>query len=90
MVHGATVTQDPSLSRLSLTAHYIPESCACGNNKGDVKHVDYREFKGWKYRANTWEYSSRRQMALVARNRINKLFPFVYKAMREFKRRLAG
>jgi len=56
-IHGALPTQDPSLSRKSLTAHYLPEGMAFGNLFVTKNWVTMTNDGPYRYFANQAEYS---------------------------------
>lgn len=56
-IHGALPTIDPSCSRKSLTAHYLPSEYAFGNLFVRKNHIQYQEYKGVKYYRNQPDYS---------------------------------
>ncbi|MFV3128139.1 phytanoyl-CoA dioxygenase family protein [Niveispirillum sp. KHB5.9] len=56
-IHGALATQDPTLSRKSLTAHYLPEGMAFGNLFVRKDWVAFTQDGPYRYFANQPEYS---------------------------------
>lgn len=56
-IHGALATQDPALSRKSLTAHYLPEGMAFGNLFVAKDWVAFTQDGPYRYFANQPEYS---------------------------------
>jgi len=56
-VHGALPTSNPSRSRRSLTAHYMPSTMTFGNLFTSKPWVNYEQYNGHKYFANQPEYS---------------------------------
>ncbi|MDO8527719.1 MAG: phytanoyl-CoA dioxygenase family protein [Deltaproteobacteria bacterium] len=83
IVHGSTKTMDESFSRLSLTAHYIPEEFQFGNARGEVKSVSYGEFEGWKFKTSTPEYSLLGQTARHVRNTLSFRTPRLYNFLKK-------
>lgn len=56
-VHGSLPTKDPSFSRKSLTAHYLPSHFAYGNIFTKKDWIRYKEYAGMKYYRNQPDYS---------------------------------
>ncbi|MEW6057553.1 MAG: phytanoyl-CoA dioxygenase family protein [Bdellovibrionota bacterium] len=56
-IHGALPTQDPSFSRKSLTAHYIPSTMKFGNLFKVKDYIEYKEFRGVKFFKNQPDYT---------------------------------
>lgn len=83
IVHGSTKTLDESFSRLSLTAHYIPEEFQFGNAKGEVRPVEYGEFEGWKFKKSTPEYSFLGQTARHLKNILSFRTPHLYNVLKK-------
>ena len=48
-IHGALPTQDPRLSRKSLTAHYLPSEFEFGNLFLTKKNLQYKSYNGMQY-----------------------------------------
>lgn len=48
-IHGALPTKDPSFSRRSLTAHYMPSQFQFGNLFMTKENLEYKEYKGMEY-----------------------------------------
>lgn len=55
-IHGALPTQDPSLSRKSLTAHYLPDGMSFGNLFVRKDWIDLKSYGKHRYFANQPEY----------------------------------
>ncbi len=49
IIHGSLPTVDPSFSRKSLTAHYIPSEYKFGNLGKTKEYVAYKNYKGSKF-----------------------------------------
>jgi phytanoyl-CoA hydroxylase len=79
-IHGALPTKDPSYSRKSLTAHYIPAEYSFGNiftkkdyvqmkSWRDIQYFknqpDYTPFNQAKARFKTWVYDSPKTLAVL-------------------------
>ncbi len=56
-IHGALATQDPSFSRKSLTAHYMPSELTFGNLFVTKESVDYKTYNGMQFYRNQPDYS---------------------------------
>jgi phytanoyl-CoA hydroxylase len=56
-IHGALLTTDPSFSRKSLTAHYLPSTLAFGNLFTKKDFVKYKTYQGVKFYRNQPDYS---------------------------------
>ncbi|MCC6278858.1 MAG: phytanoyl-CoA dioxygenase family protein [Oligoflexia bacterium] len=56
-IHGALETIDPSFSRKSLTAHFIPSQLKFGNLFITKDFIKYQTYKGMKYYRNQPDYS---------------------------------
>jgi phytanoyl-CoA hydroxylase len=71
-IHGSTDTQNPALSRKSLTAHYIPSQYQYGTHYSDAPMaVDYEVYEGMKYRlipADRKYYSLKHKIRTDLRN----------------------
>lgn len=61
-IHGALPTQNPALSRKSLTAHYLPDGMAFGNLFVTKDWVTLTQDGPYRYFANQPEYSLRADM----------------------------
>lgn len=48
-IHGALPNKDPSLSRKSLTAHYMPSEFQFGNIFITKENLEYKSYNGMKY-----------------------------------------
>src|SRR5665213_15766 len=57
VVHGSLATKDASLSRRSLTAHYMPSEFTFGNIFSQRKWIQYKTYNGMKYYRNQPDYS---------------------------------
>jgi len=57
VVHGSRPTQDPSFSRKSLTAHYLPSQFAFGNLFAKKDWIRYKQYEGMNYYRNQPDYS---------------------------------
>jgi len=62
-IHGALPTRDPSLSRKSLTAHFLPASLGYGNLFGPKPWVKLNEWQGHEWFANQPQYSLKADLA---------------------------
>jgi phytanoyl-CoA hydroxylase len=56
-IHGSLPTRDPSFSRKSLTAHYMPSHMKFGNLFVTKDPVPYKEYNGMKFFRNQPDYS---------------------------------
>lgn len=56
-VHGALATKDPSFSRKSLTAHYMPSEFTFGNLFVAKEWIAYKTYNGMKFYRNQPDYS---------------------------------
>ena len=56
-IHGALPTLDPSFSRKSLTAHYMPSELTFGNLFVKKEHVQYKVYNGMQFFRNQPDYS---------------------------------
>lgn len=56
-IHGALPTQNPSFSRKSLTAHYLPAHMAFGNLFTRKDFVKYKTYNGMRFFRNQPDYS---------------------------------
>ncbi len=56
-IHGSLKTQDPSFSRKSLTAHYLPSHMAFGNLFTRKDSLKYKTYNGMKFFRNQPDYS---------------------------------
>jgi phytanoyl-CoA hydroxylase len=56
-IHGSLPNRNPSFSRKSLTAHYLPSQFAFGNLFIKKDWIRYREYAGMKYYRNQPDYS---------------------------------
>jgi len=85
LVHGALETSDTSLSRKSLTAHFLPQSLGFGNIFTDKEWIDYSDWNGHKWFANQPEYSriedvkARIKKAIYSRPQAMRIARFVQK-----------
>lgn len=61
-VHGALPTSDPSFSRKSLTAHYIPSEYQFGNLFTTKDYLAYKTYNGVKFYRNQPDYSLANQI----------------------------
>jgi phytanoyl-CoA hydroxylase len=57
LIHGALPTRDPSFSRKSLTAHYLPAHLAFGNLFTKKEFVKYKIYNGMNFYRNQPDYS---------------------------------
>ena len=57
-IHGSLKTQDPSFSRKSLTAHYLPSHMAFGNLFVKKESLKYKTYNGMKFFRNQPDYSA--------------------------------
>lgn len=85
-VHGSTKTLDENLTRLSLTAHYIPQECEFGNSRGEVRKVSYGAFEGWQFKSSTPEYSWAAQRSRELQIFMINKTPAVYKRVKQVYR----
>jgi phytanoyl-CoA hydroxylase len=56
-VHGALPTKDPSFSRKSLTAHYMPSQFKFGNIFEVKDPITYKSYNGMKFYRTQMDYS---------------------------------
>lgn len=56
-IHGSLPTQNSSLSRKSLTGHFLPSEYKYGNLFTTKEFIEYRTYKGVKYYRNQPDYS---------------------------------
>lgn len=56
-IHGALPTQDPSFSRKSLTAHYMPSELKFGNLFVTKDAIQYKTYNGMQFYRNQPDYS---------------------------------
>ena len=56
-IHGALPTRDPSYSRKSLTAHYLPSHMSFGNLFIKKDFIQYKSHNGMKFFRNQPDYS---------------------------------
>jgi phytanoyl-CoA hydroxylase len=56
-IHGSLKTQNPSFSRKSLTAHYLPSHMAFGNLFVRKDFLSYKTYNGMKFYRNQPDYS---------------------------------
>ena len=57
LIHGSLPTKDPSFSRKSLTAHYMPSEFVFGNLFTRKEWIRYKEHNGMKYYRNQPDYT---------------------------------
>jgi phytanoyl-CoA hydroxylase len=57
-VHGALATRDPSFSRKSLTAHYMPSHMTFGNLFVTKEGLKYKTYNGMQFFRNQPDYST--------------------------------
>ena len=56
-IHGALPTRDPSFSRKSLTAHYMPSHLKFGNLFVTKENIKYKTYNGMQFYRNQPDYS---------------------------------
>ncbi|RMF24130.1 MAG: phytanoyl-CoA dioxygenase family protein [Cyanobacteria bacterium J083] len=82
-IHGALPTQDPSFSRKSLTAHYLPSNLKFGNLFTTKDYIKYKTYKGVNYYKNQPDYSplnklkSQIKVAVYSKPRLLKAMRFI-------------
>jgi phytanoyl-CoA hydroxylase len=56
-IHGSLATKDPSFSRKSLTAHYMPSNLTFGNLFITKETIPYKNYNGMKFYRNQPDYT---------------------------------
>jgi phytanoyl-CoA hydroxylase len=83
-IHGSLPTRDATVSRKSLTAHYLAEEHSFGNIRGPIP-ARYAEHQGMSYRLNERQYSAR-EFARARAFRFLDAHPFVHRCLRGLQR----
>jgi phytanoyl-CoA hydroxylase len=84
-VHGSLPTQDPSFSRKSLTAHYLPGGFEFGNLFAVKANIPYKDHQGTRYYRNQPDFShwNRLKFAVKTRAYNNPLIRETLRAARD-------
>jgi phytanoyl-CoA hydroxylase len=86
-IHGALNTIDPSFSRKSLTAHYLPSHMKFGNLFVTKESVDYKTYNGMKFFRNQPDYSAMNKLKFQVKNSVYDS-PVLMKGLRKIQKLL--
>jgi phytanoyl-CoA hydroxylase len=83
-IHGALPTQDPSFSRKSVTAHYMPSQFQFGNIFGVKDSITYKTYNGMKFYRTQQDYTLLLKLKLGIKESIDST-PSLMRGLRKVK-----
>ncbi len=87
-IHGSLATKDPSFSRKSLTAHYIPTDFGFGNLFVSKDSISYKSYNGMQFYRNQPDYSLTNRLKFGVKTSVYNS-PVVLKKLRRAQQILA-
>jgi phytanoyl-CoA hydroxylase len=88
-VHGSLPTQDPSFSRKSLTAHYLPNGFEFGNLFAVKPNISYKDHLGTRYYRNQPDFSHWNRLKFAVKTRAYN-YPLLRETLRAARDAIIG